>query len=349
MVKNKNVKMVEKKAFKAHHRNISSVSDISVTIDPIKREDGDEIKVIFLLDSMTERNCMFDLIHKSLMDGQSDIVGPTLLNHHWEQPHKDCTGPDCVHCMKTAPVVYKQSHARRASDDNGLKQQIQLKNRPKTRHESYGYSLVSTNEGYFRFFIDGHPLRLMLLSKDKQNLLKIVSFDFLVVCMQVQRKNGMNDTGCFEACLDENIWEFEWKRLEKHSRKILAPVILLGYFRDILKLGQIGHGDSVSLEKVIYDSKLNVQKVCRKFRAIPRFCDFVTGSSQELYELFSDMRKLFNETGYILQQCALANNISHFKMVMESVSCTEEDLLYQDVETGDNPVMIAAKLRHNIA
>jgi hypothetical protein len=50
-------------------------------------------KVIFLLDSMTERNCMFDLIHKSLMDGQSDIVNPTLLNHHWEQPHKDCTGP----------------------------------------------------------------------------------------------------------------------------------------------------------------------------------------------------------------------------------------------------------------
>ena len=31
--------------FQAHHRNISSVSDISVTIDPIKREDGDEIKV----------------------------------------------------------------------------------------------------------------------------------------------------------------------------------------------------------------------------------------------------------------------------------------------------------------
>ena len=31
--------------FKAHHRNISSVSEISVTIDPIKREDADEIKV----------------------------------------------------------------------------------------------------------------------------------------------------------------------------------------------------------------------------------------------------------------------------------------------------------------
>ena len=30
------------------------------------------------------------------------------------------------------------------------------------------------------------------------------------------------------ASLDENIWEFEWKRLDKHSMKILAPIILLG-------------------------------------------------------------------------------------------------------------------------
>ncbi len=38
----------------------------------------------------------------------------------------------------------------------------------------------------------------------------------------------MIDNSHFEVGLDENIWEFEWKRLEKHSRKILAPVILLG-------------------------------------------------------------------------------------------------------------------------
>jgi hypothetical protein len=51
---------------------------------------------------------------------------------------------------------------------------------------------------------------------------------------------------------------------------MVGTALLSGYFRDILKLGQIGHGDSVSLEKVIYESKLNVQKVCRKFHAIPR-------------------------------------------------------------------------------
>ena len=35
---------------------------------------------------------------------------------------------------------------------------------------------------------------------------------------------------------------------------------------------------------------------------LPRFCDFVTGSSQELYELFADLKKMFHQTGYILQQ-----------------------------------------------
>ena len=204
----------------------------------------------------------------------------------------------------------------------------------KTRHDSFGSSLNS-NEGYFRFFISGQPIRLMLLSKDKQNLLKIISFDFLVVCMQVTRISGLQKSngGNISASLDDNIWEFEWKRLQKHSKKFLAPVILLGYFRDILRLGQISHGH-VSLEKVINESKLQVQKVSRKFRAIPRFCDFVSGTSQELFEFFLDLKKMFVETGYILQQCALANNIDHFKMVLESVSCTEEDLLYVDPETG---------------
>ena len=49
---------------KLHLKKIFSVSDISVTIDPIKREDGQEIKVIMLLDSLTERNCMFEVINK---------------------------------------------------------------------------------------------------------------------------------------------------------------------------------------------------------------------------------------------------------------------------------------------
>jgi len=343
------IKMVEKKAFKAHHRNISSVSDISVTIDPIKREDGQEIKVILLLDSRTEQKCMFDVIHKSLLDRQSPIEGVKVLNHNWEQTHNDCQGPECQFCIKTTTGTNINCiDERRGSVDTDLvlhQPSVKLK----ARHQSIGNGLASSancnDDSYFRFYIEGQPIRLRLLSKDRQSLLKLISFDFLVVCMQVQKQREDRDSH-FSACLDENIWEYEFKRLNKHKKKFLAPIILLGYFRDILRLGQIGHGDAVSLEKIIHESKLKVQRVSRKYRAVPRFCDFVTGSSQELYELFADLKKMFHQTGYILQQCALANNVEHFKMVLESVSCTEEDLLFTDAETGDNPVMIAAKLRH---
>jgi len=341
------IKMVEKKAFKAHHRNISSVSDISVTIDPIKREDGQEIKVILLLDSRTEQKCMFDVIHKSLLDRQSPIEGVKVLNHNWEQTHNDCQGSECQFCIKTTALTNINCiDERRGSVDTDLVLQ-QPSVKLKSRHQSIGNGLSANcnDDSYFRFYIEGQPIRLRLLSKDRQSLLKLISFDFLVVCMQVQKQREDRDSH-FSACLDENIWEYEFKRLNKHKKKFLAPIILLGYFRDILRLGQIGHGDAVSLEKIIHESKLKVQRVSRKYRAVPRFCDFVTGSSQELYELFADLKKMFHQTGYILQQCALANNVEHFKMVLESVSCTEEDLLFTDAETGDNPVMIAAKLRH---
>merc|ERR550534_773541 len=295
---------------------------------------------------------MFDVIHKSLLDKQSPIDGVKVLNHNWEQSHNDCQGAECQYCIKplntTGGTNINCIDERRGSVDTDLvlhQPSVKLK----SRHQSIGTGLsLSANcndDSYFRFYIEGQPIRLRLLSKDRQSLLKLISFDFLVVCMQVQKQREDRDSN-FAASLDENIWEFEWKRLNKHKKKFLAPIILLGYFRDILRLGQIGHGDAVSLEKIIHESKLKVQRVSRKYRAVPRFCDFVTGSSQELYELFADLKKMFHQTGYILQQCALANNVEHFKMVLESVSCTEEDLLFTDAETGDNPVMIAAKLRH---
>ena len=115
--------MVEKKAFQTHHRNISSVSDISVQIDPIKREDAAEIKVVFLLESDKERNCMFEVIHKSLQDGQSEIERPVLLNHHWEQNHQDCQGPDCSHCVRGPSLAnkdIKKGHFRRGSADTDV-------------------------------------------------------------------------------------------------------------------------------------------------------------------------------------------------------------------------------------
>ena len=133
------------------------------------------------------------------------------------------------------------------------------------------------------------------------------------------------------------------KRLERHSRKAMAPILLFGYFRDVLKLG---HGDSLSLDKIIEESKLRVKDAGKAHQVIPRFCDFVTGSSTQLADIFFDVNKLYRYPGFVLQQCAYNNSLFHFTKLIENPNLTKDDLCYNDDELADNPIMIAAKLRH---
>ncbi len=61
---------------------------------------------------------------------------------------------------------------------------------PASNFESgyHGFASGTNGEGFFRFTVNDTVFRLMLLSKDKQNLLKIISYDFLFVGMQVSAK-----------------------------------------------------------------------------------------------------------------------------------------------------------------
>lgn len=64
------VNMVEKirEAYQKHSRNISTVSDISVSLaEPLKRDENAEIRCILLCDSETERNCVFEALSKALV------------------------------------------------------------------------------------------------------------------------------------------------------------------------------------------------------------------------------------------------------------------------------------------
>ena len=352
------VNMVEKirEPYQKHSRNISAVSDISVTTtaEPLKRDENAEIRVILLCDSEVERNCVFEAIKMCLVDRESGIEECQILQHHWEQPHVECSGLDCRFCFRMAPP----SSTANSSSSNTTSAQISLastaNNIGGSGHNSlsphvslgggYDASISAAGhpsgiggsnplEGFFRFRLNGTIFRLMLLSKDRQNLLKIYSYDFIMVGVQVTNNHGK---------LDESIWEFEWKRLERHSKKAVAPIILFGYFRDGLKLG---HGES--LKRMIDDSKVHVKKSGRLHNAIPRFCDFVTGNSSQLDFIFSDVEKLYRHPGYILQQCAHINNLVHFTKIIENPNVTEEDVQFKDdSKCGDNPIMIAAKLRH---
>ena len=177
---------------------------------------------------------------------------------------------------------------------------------------------------------------VMLLSKDKQNLLKIIHYNFLVVGMQV--KDSLSN-------FDEEIWDMEFKkRLERYSKKAIAPIILMGYCRDISRLGPIKRGPQK--DKIIDDCKSKIKKIGKKRKAIPRFVDFVEGTSEQLCVIFRDVERLFKHPGYRLQQCAYVNNALHFGTIIENPDVTMADLCYPEDETEDSPIMIAAKLRH---
>jgi hypothetical protein len=319
------VTMVEKirESYQKHSRNVSTVSDISaVNAEPLKRDAQAEIRVVLLCDSEVERHCVFEAVGKALADGESAIGAASILQHHWEQPHVD-PGAECRLSPGTAVFADKSG----GEGVNGGAGGFFLGG---GQHKSSSLPL----DGFFRFTLNGTTFRLMLLSKDRQNLLKIYSFDFIMVGMQVVNGRGV--------LLDQQIWDFEWKRLSRHSKRAVAPIILLGYFRDVLKLG----GGDISLHKTVEDSRAEVRKIGRVRKAIPRFCDFVTGNSVQLENLFGDLERLYRQPGFVLQQCAYVNNETHFCKIAENPNLCEDDVQYRCDKTGDNPIMIAAKLRH---
>lgn len=313
---NKMVEKIVRESYqKGHSRNISAVSDISVSLaEPLKRDENAEIRCILLCDSETERNCVFEAIRDALQDGESAIEDAQILQHHWEQPHVDCTGLDCRFCFRMS------NNSNGGSGGGG--------GIPPAATSSH-----AALEGFFRFSIGGTTFRLMLLSKDRQNVLKIYSFDFLFVGMQAN------------LSLDKSIWEFEWKRLERHSKKAVAPLVLFGYFRCAHKIPASSNGES-ALKRIVDEAKAEAKKTGKLHRAIPRFCDFVQGNSEQLCAIFRDVEKLYRHPGFVLQQCAIVNNLPHFSRIIENPNVTEEDVHYRDEDSGDNPIMIAAKLRH---
>lgn len=339
--------------YQKHQRNVSAfstISDISTFggSDPLKRDEKSEIKCVLLCDSEHEKNCMLESFNKCLSDGESSISDLQLLDFcHWEQPKNEngCVlggtpenlAHDCRHCLSTRSVISGTTHyLPEPQGFGGLKTHSRNNSGTHTSQFNSNFSNSDTPKYYFRFNIES-TFRLLLLSKDKQNYLKTMSFDFLLVGAQVDNKRGK---------LDMNIWEFEWKRLERHSRKSAAPIILLGYFRNILSLNS-GALDNFSLDKVLEDTRSSMQKEAIKHKVIPKFCDLQTGTSTQLEEIFSDVDTLYKNPGYLLQQCAYYNNIFHFTKIIESPGLTGENLCYVGSDSlGDNPIMIAAKLRH---
>ena len=119
-------------------------------------------------------------------------------------------------------------------------------------------------------------------------LLRTTTYDFLLMAVQVMNEKGEPD---FPS------WERDWKRLRDLSFKAVAPIVMLGYFRDVMKLKN-KNGSPEELHQTITDESLkslnplNKRIVNEKFpekeerislEFLPRFVDFVWGPDQDGY------------------------------------------------------------------
>ena len=68
--------------YQRHARNISTVSDISMTerSEPLRRDQSTDIKCIILCDSMTETHLVFEAFNKAITDPQSEIQDAKVVH-----------------------------------------------------------------------------------------------------------------------------------------------------------------------------------------------------------------------------------------------------------------------------
>ena len=104
---------------------------------------------------------------------------------------------------------------------------------------------------------------------------------------------------------------------------ILCKEMLLKFKKFILYLL------SDVVDTAIESSQIRIKKIGRNRRSIPRFVDF-TSNSEGLCKLFKDVEKLFRNPGYVLQQCAYVNNLTHFSKIIENPNVTEKDLCFPE-------------------
>ena len=104
---------------------------------------------------------------------------------------------------------------------------------------------------------------------------------------------------------DHLIWEHELtqrtgKRLDKYAKKAVAPIILLGYFRDVLTLSYPERNlQEKDYSKIMENSSDNVKRIGKLYKVIPRFVDFALPDPKKplISKLFQDIQRLYSSPG----------------------------------------------------
>merc|ERR1711892_1235498 len=118
------------------------------------------------------------------------------------------------------------------------------------------------------------------------------------------------------------------------------PRILLSYNMDIWN-----RREEDEFPAMVQHTMRRVNKQGLKCAAIPRYVNF---AQQSVFcDLLKDIQTLLCDQGYFLQQCASFNDIFNLKILL--LDCAEDVLNCREETSGDNPAMVAAKMRHKEA
>ena len=105
--------------------------------------------------------------------------------------------------------------------------------------------------------------------------------------------------------LDSAIWQYELtpgKRTNclKYAKKAVAPIILLGYFRDVLTLSDPERNlQEKDYSKIMETSSDNVKTIGKRYKVIPRFVDFALPDPKKplISKMFRDIQRLYSSPG----------------------------------------------------
>ena len=171
---------------------------------------------------------------------------------------------------------------------------------------------------------------LVLLDRSQLLQLPLLAYDLLAVGMQVS-----SDTRRLWQQLSSVTWPLmDLDYPSSRSR------VLLSY-----NLDTWNSAEEEAFPAMVHRTVRRVNKQGLGCGAVPKYVNF---SQKTLFsDMLLDIHKLVVDRGYFLHQCVSYNDLFNLRIVLPK--CEASALNQRDEDSGDNPAMVAAKMRHKEA
>ena len=177
-----------------------------------------------------------------------------------------------------------------------------------------------------------HNQSFILIFLDRSQLQLLPMLPYAMLCVGMKMCNN-------SQVLLKQLGSVDWPLMDLDYPNN-KPRILLSYNMDVWN-----RREEEEFPAMVKHTMRRVNRQGLKCAAIPRYVNF---AQKTLFcDFLSGCQALLDDPGYFLQQCAHFNDVFNLKIVLPQ--CNEEAMNRRDDSSGDNPAMLAAKMRHKEA